>query len=443
MESSLGLGRLELTPSAGAGGVSLTPRLSGGHPAKDKCGQLPLGPQVQAHLNGCVPLSHQVAGHKYGVDTVGILQHPDGTVLKQLQPPPRDLYLKLEDVTRRFVKPCIMDVKLGQRSYDPFASQEKREQQIRKYPLMEEIGFLVLGMRVYKMCSDTFDSYDQHYGRGLAKDTIKDGLSKFFHNGVSLRKDAVSASISRVQCILRWFESQHQLAFYASSLLFVYEGLPSSSSSSSSSSLSSLLSTPPISPSAGKTAALSLAGDSGRHREGKKRQEGARPEGEVAEYNNNNIQVPVPWDYSLSTIYTNHRRGGHHHCAKGQLRGKSVDGDAVQTTLSPVSGDNIPALCEEDNSAWKRTGESQQPRNGNKSQLEGKDEDGEREGRGRREEPKGRGGNTTDGSGEDKGVEVRMIDFAHVFPSESHDHGYIYGLKNLLTVLEQILCDAA
>ena len=36
-----------------------------------------------------------------------------------------------------------------------------------------------------------------------------------------------------------------------------------------------------------------------------------------------------------------------------------------------------------------------------------------------------------------------MIDFAHVFQSDSHDHGYIYGLKHLLTVLEQILCDAA
>lgn len=59
-----------------------------------------------------------------------------------------ELYLKLEDVTSHFNRPCIMDVKLGQRSYDPFASQEKREQQIRKYPLMEEIGFLILGMRV-------------------------------------------------------------------------------------------------------------------------------------------------------------------------------------------------------------------------------------------------------------------------------------------------------
>uniref|UniRef100_A0A668AEH9 Kinase n=1 Tax=Myripristis murdjan TaxID=586833 RepID=A0A668AEH9_9TELE len=396
MESSLALGRLELTPSPAAVGVGLAPRLSGGPPPKDKSGQRPVGPQAPAHLNGCVPLSHQVAGHKYGVDKVGILQHPDGTVLKQLQPPPRgpremqfysmvyaencsdpcllelqnhlpkyygtwsspdspnDLYLKLEDVTRRFVKPCIMDVKLGQRSYDPFASQEKREQQIRKYPLMEEIGFLVLGMRVYNVCSDSFESYDQHYGRGLVKGTIKDGLSKFFHNGVGLRKDAVSASMQRVQHILRWFESQRQLVFYASSLLFVYEGLPSSSSSSASSSPSSLL------------------------REEKGMREGAGQDEQVAEYNNNNIRVAAPWDYSLATMYANHRKGGHHHhCAQEHLHGN----------------------------------------------------DGEEEDGGNRE-----------GDGE---VEVRMIDFAHVFQSESLDHGYIYGLRHLLTVLEQILHDAS
>lgn len=480
MESSLALGRLELTSSSAAVGVSLTPRLPGGAPAKDKSGQRPLGPQGPAHLNGCVPLSHQVAGHKYGVDKVGILQHPDGTVLKQLQPPPRgpremqfysmvyaedccdpclldlqnhlpkyygtwsspdspnDLYLKLEDVTRRFVKPCIMDVKLGQRSYDPFASQEKREQQIRKYPLMEEMGFLVLGMRVFKVCSDTFDSYDQHYGRGLVKDTVKDGLAKFFHNGVSLRKDAVLASIRRVQRILHWFESQQQLTFYASSLLFVYEGLPSSSSSSS------LFSSPSISPAAVKTAVLLSAADSSRGVEGKARQEGAGQEEDVAEYNNNNIQVAGPWDCSLATIYTNHRKGGDHHCVKGHLHGSSGDGDAVETTASSVSGDNISALCEEDNFSWKRTGQLQQPPNGNgnKSQLEGKDEDEDGE-RKEEREVRGRGGAATKGGAGDTEVEVRMIDFAHVFPSESHDHGYIYGLKHLLTVLEQILCDAA
>ncbi|TRY59237.1 hypothetical protein DNTS_022148 [Danionella cerebrum] len=337
-----------------------------------------------AHLNGCVPLSHQVAGHKYGIDKVGILQHPDGTVLKQLQPPPRgpremhfysmvcaedsgdpclvelrahlpkyygtmsspdvptELYLKLEDVTRCFSRPCIMDVKIGQRSYDPFASQEKREQQVRKYPLMEEIGFLVLGMRVYKVGSDSFDTYDQHYGRGLVKDTIKDGLSKFFYNGKILRKDAITASILKVQKILQWFEGQSRFHFYASSLLFVYEGICASSAASQT------LQEPTTTPGA-------------------------------CEQNNNIHQ----------TVYSMHTRS----CVKSHNK------------------------TNQDNGLWSS---SQQP-NGNCSlaRLE--------------ENPK----ETRSQDGQD--VEVKMIDFAHVFPSDVSDHGYIYGLKNLLEVLHQIL----
>lgn len=174
-------------------------------------------------------------------------------------------------------------------------------------------------------------------------------------------------------------------------------------------------------------------------------QEGAGQEEAVAEYNNNNnIQVVMPLDYSLATICTNHRKAGHHHFPKGHLHANSGDRDAVETTVSSVSGGNNSVLYEEDNSAWKRTSESQQVPNGNgnKTQLEER----EREDCGRRREEdklKGQRGDLTVVSGEDEGVEVRMIDFAHVFPSESHDHGYIYGLKHLQTVLEQILCDAA
>lgn len=29
--------------------------------------------------------------------------------------------------------------------------------------------------QVYKVCSDTFDIYDQHFGRGMVKDAIKEG----------------------------------------------------------------------------------------------------------------------------------------------------------------------------------------------------------------------------------------------------------------------------
>lgn len=45
-------------------------RLELARPLMTRGSCLPEGAQ-SAHLNGCVPLSHQVAGHKYGVDKVG------------------------------------------------------------------------------------------------------------------------------------------------------------------------------------------------------------------------------------------------------------------------------------------------------------------------------------------------------------------------------------
>ena len=50
-----------------------------------------------------------------------------------------------------------MDVKIGRKSYDPFASSEKIQQQ------------------VYHVHSDSYETKNQHYGRSLTKETLKDG----------------------------------------------------------------------------------------------------------------------------------------------------------------------------------------------------------------------------------------------------------------------------
>ncbi|XP_054975421.1 inositol polyphosphate multikinase isoform X3 [Sorex araneus] len=357
-------------------------------------------------LNGCVPLSHQVAGHMYGKDKVGILQHPDGTVLKQLQPPPRgprelefynmvsevyaadcsdgvllelrkylpkyygtwspptapnDLYLKLEDVTHKFNKPCIMDVKIGRKSYDPFASSEKIQQQ------------------VYHVHSDSYETKNQHYGRSLTKETLKDGVSRFFHNGYCLRRDAVAASIRKIENILKWFESQEQLNFYASSLLFVYEGSSQ--------------------PTTTKMNERTLAE--------KILSKGQLSDTDVREYNNNfhvfgstaNGKIEATVGKNLSKMYARHRKmyPKKHHS---------------QTSMKVES-------IEQDN-GWKSM--SQEHLNGNVlSQLEKVFY------------------HLPSGCQEIGDVEVRMIDFAHVFPGNTIDEGYIYGLKHLITVLQSIL----
>ncbi|XP_042625315.1 inositol polyphosphate multikinase-like [Cyprinus carpio] len=332
------------------------------------------GSVKQVLLDGCVPFSHQVAGHKCGINNTGVLQHPDGTILKQLQAPPRgpremnfytqvfakdctdkklldlqqhlpkfygtwrpresphELYLKLEDVTRRFLRPCIMDVKIGRRSYDPFASKEKREEQINKYPLMEEIGFLLLGMRVYQIDSDSYITHDQFYGRSLGKDSIKNGLTRFFHNGQELRRHAVSLIISKIRNILRWT----QLHFYASSLLLVYEGSPHTVNGS-------------------------------KHKPAEPGTE--HQQGEPQSNSNNSYSHPYCQDVQ-------HERNANGKC------GGSVEEKDEEIGM------------------------------GDKRQF-----------------------------GQEEAVEVKMIDFAHVFPSDNPDESYMYGLRNLLSTLEQILKD--
>ncbi|KAA0718255.1 Inositol polyphosphate multikinase [Triplophysa tibetana] len=326
-------------------------------------------------VDGCVPFSHQVAGHKNGLNNTGVLQHPDGTILKHLQPPPRgpremlfykqvydkdctdvrllvlqkhlpkfygtwapresphELYLKLENVTRRFLRPCIMDVKIGRRSYDPFASHEKREQQIKKYPLMEEIGFLLLGMRVYQINSESYITYDQLYGRSLGKETVENGLTTFFHNGKDIRRDAISLIISKIKSILRWFESQTQLHFYASSLLLVYEG------------------------SAHRVNGM-------KHR-----------------------RVETDSQYNHGSLTRSGRTHSEPYCTDLSLSERNING---------TRGGSVED-CENV---------------GMKHQKE---------------------------VGLEEGVEVKMIDFAHVFPSDGPDESYMYGLRNLLSNLEQIL----
>lgn len=50
----------------------------------------------------------------------------------------------------------------------------------------------------------------------------------YFNQGNGVRKDAVRAFLRKLKVIEDWFVSQRKYSIYASSLLFVYEGLPSS-----------------------------------------------------------------------------------------------------------------------------------------------------------------------------------------------------------------------
>ncbi|CAI8046652.1 Inositol polyphosphate multikinase [Geodia barretti] len=57
-------------------------------------------------------------------------------------------FLKLEDITHRYKKPCILDVKVGRRVWDDFAEKDKIDREKKKYPAQETLGYRIIGMRV-------------------------------------------------------------------------------------------------------------------------------------------------------------------------------------------------------------------------------------------------------------------------------------------------------
>lgn len=175
------------------GNSNTSPTLTNGNSSTS-----PVSPLAYVNLpRGLVPMEHQVAGHTFQLNNpneLGLLKRSDGFVLKpagkascgereikfyeslnQTQVPEhlstlRDLvpvyhgsevlaidgrevtFIKLEDLTDKMLEPCVMDVKIGRRTWDPLATPEKREAEEGKYVECKQgLGFCVPGFQVHSV----------------------------------------------------------------------------------------------------------------------------------------------------------------------------------------------------------------------------------------------------------------------------------------------------
>lgn len=211
---------------------------------------------------------NQVAGHKHeGRSKLGLLEHEDGYILKALQKAPRGTreldfykkifdkdctdkdilqlqqflpmfhgsyefeeypnvtYIKLENLVSRFRKPCVVDIKMGKKTYDPEAGPAKIAKEMTKFPHVEKFGFQFTGMQTYDPVEQQIKFYDKFFCRKLGEDELmRKGLGTYFNIKHGLRKDAIRLLIQKLREIEQWFLTQRKFHFYASSLLMIYEG---------------------------------------------------------------------------------------------------------------------------------------------------------------------------------------------------------------------------
>ncbi|XP_041363844.1 inositol polyphosphate multikinase-like [Gigantopelta aegis] len=213
---------------------------------------------VEINFQETKPLLTQVAGHKAGMLDIG-----NGRVLKTVQRPPRGtcelnfyrkvfdvscrdenilslrrflpafhgtvvkdgvMYMIMDNVCAKFKNPSVLDIKIGFVRTDPEATEEKAIRDRQKCPYAETLGFQLSGMMVYNENTGAIDRLEKRACHKISEDfIIVDGLGKFFGLKQRLRKDAICALIKKINDIEKWFSSQTSFAFYASSLLIIYD----------------------------------------------------------------------------------------------------------------------------------------------------------------------------------------------------------------------------
>jgi 1D-myo-inositol-tetrakisphosphate 5-kinase/inositol-polyphosphate multikinase len=145
----------------------------------------------------------------------------------------------LENAAHGYVRPNILDVKLGVRLWADDAPLEKkiRFDKVTEETTHKDLGFRIAGMRVWQghgamgqdIDQEGYKIYDKNYGRlSLHKENVHEAFKNFIFTesaGIDeelgqLVSQAFLSDVQRIQKIMESQESQ----MYSASLLFVFEG---------------------------------------------------------------------------------------------------------------------------------------------------------------------------------------------------------------------------
>jgi len=86
------------------------------------------------------------------------------------------------------------------------------------------LGMRISGLRSYQPKKSEYVVKDKSWGKKVKDNTMAESIAVFFNDGVNIRKNVVKAFLPILKKIQEYFESQHDLRFFSSSLLFLFEG---------------------------------------------------------------------------------------------------------------------------------------------------------------------------------------------------------------------------
>lgn len=137
-----------------------------------------------------------------------------------------DDFVIMEDLCRGYDKPCILDLKMGTTSAGEDAVGAKLEAMRAKdnQSTTVTLGMRFTGMRVWQQPTDTFERFNKSWGRKITEDTFDNGLKIFLNTGNKVHYELIPRFLVELAKLDKYMSAQHDLRFYSSSILFIYDG---------------------------------------------------------------------------------------------------------------------------------------------------------------------------------------------------------------------------